>query len=487
MQSVLTHDSLRRSLRDRPVLRVALLVVLAIAVGIGAGAAVALGPFYLGFAALVALTGGYAILRSTQMGLAAVLAVITLLPFGTLPFKAAVTPTFLELTLVTLLAVWMLRLLTVPEYDLRMSALGGPILAFLGLTVFSLLLGANGLPDNLTLHNYLKFVLGVLLFFSVVNTLRTTDDLRWAVRTLIMGGAMAALLGIALRVLNDATALRALVSLGKLGYPTSGRVLRYIADDPLLSERAIGTSVDPNSFGGMLSLICALTISQWWARRPALPRWVIVGSAGLMALCVFLTFSRAAMFGLIAATMFLATVRERRLWLVIAGLGMAGTVAYLGFGVGEQVVERFVQGVQFQDQAQQMRLAEYRNAVEIIRRYPVFGVGFGAGPELGLITGVSSIYLAIAERLGLVGLLLFLSIVVTFFVLTLRRMRQLDDERQGWLLGTQAGIVAALVGGLADHYFFNIEFAHMVALFWSMLALGLAVVPELTRERVNIE
>lgn len=464
-------------LHEHPALRTGLLVLGALALGLVAGAMVTLAPVWVGFAALVALVGGYAMLRSALVSLAAVFAVITLLPFGTLPFKAAFTPTFLELTLVVLIAVWGLRQLAIPEYELRISPLGGPVLIFLGLTIFSLLLGANGLPDNLTLHNYLKFVLGVLLFFSVLNTVRTPADLRCALRALIIGGASAAALGIVLRQINPQTALRILVAFGRVGYPTSGRVLRYIEDDPARAERAIGLSVDPNSFAGLLALLCALSVSQLWARRPVLPRWTIALSTLLLAVCTVLTQSRGALYGLLAATIWLALVRDRRIWWLLLGGALfvvLDTVA--GLGIVSRVIDikRFVQGVQFQDLAQQMRLAEYRNAIAIILRYPVFGVGFGAGPELGLITGVSSIYLAIAERIGLVGLASFAVIMLTFFVITLRRARSLPEEPRSVLVGVQAGIVAALTVGIADHYFFNIEFAHMVALFWGVVALGMA-------------
>lgn len=486
IQGTLGSERISRALRDRPVLRGLLLALLAIGVGSLVGAAVALGPVWLAFGALVVAAGGYAVLRSAGIGLAAVWSVITLLPFGTLPFKAGITPTFLELALVALLLVWVLRLLATPEYDLRMGTLGGPLLLFLGLTVFSLLLGARGLPDNLTLHNYVKFVLAVALFWGVVNTLRSAAEQRWAMRLIILGGAAAATLGIVLYLVNDVTSLRLLTALGRLGYPTEGRVLRYIEDDPLRGERAIGTAVDPNSFGGLLALICALTTSQLWAKQPALPRSIIAAASGLMAICIFLTYSRAALLGLLMATVFLALVRERRLWWLLGALGAGGIIAYAGFGLGATFVNRFVEGIQFQDQAQQMRLAEFRNAIEIIKRYPVFGVGFGSGPELGLITGVSSIYLAMAERLGLVGLGAFLLIIATFFVVTLRRMPRLDPERQSWLLGTQAGIVAALAVGLADHYYFNIEFSHMVALFWGVVALGMAVAQSEAQDHVRI-
>jgi O-antigen ligase len=381
----------------------------------------------------------------------------------------------LELALLGLLVVWVLRLLAVPEYDLRLSPIGGGVLLFLGFTVFSLIIGANGRPDNLTLHNYVKFVLGVLLFFSVLTTVRTRYQMRWALRGLLIGGACAALIGLGLYALNDQTALRLLVALGRFGYPTSGRVLRYVEDDPAGLERAIGTSIDPNSFGGMLALICAFAAAQLWASRPLFPRPVLVILAMIMALCTFLTYSRAALGGLFVAAIFLAIVRERRLWYVLGGMIVLGVIAVFGFGLGEQFVERVGEGVQFQDQANQMRLAEFRNAITIIRRYPMFGVGFGAAPELGLITGVSSIYLAMAERIGLLGLGTFLCLMGVFLIRTLSHLHLLDEERQNWLLGVQSGVLAALAVGLLDHYYFNIEFSHMVALFWGLLGFGVAI------------
>jgi polysaccharide biosynthesis protein PslJ len=466
-----SRPSFSTTLHNNPQLRTIGLVLLCVVLGLGAGAAVSFGPFWLGFAALIALGGGLAVLRSTELALAAVFGAALL--FGALPFSIGVTPTFLELALLALLTVTLLRTLAVPELELRLSPLGGPLIAWIGLTVFALVLGAGGLPDNLTLHNYFKFLLGVLLFFAILNVVRNRGELRQAMRWLILSGAAAAVVGIGLWAINDGTALRLLTALGRIGYPTSGRVLRYVEDDPGGVERAIGTSVDPNSFGGALALICALTAAQLWAQRPVLPRWTMAGMAGLMALGVFLTQSRAALGGLVLATIFLAVVRERRLWYVIGAAGVAGMVAVFGFGVGDAFVERIAEGIQFRDQANQMRLAEYRNAIEIIRRYPVFGVGFGAAPELGLVTGVSSIYLAMGQRIGLVGLGLFVLIMGLFFAFTLRALRNADDERASLLLGTQAGVVAALAVGLLDHYFFNIEFSHMAALLWGVIGLGM--------------
>jgi len=450
--------------------------LIALALGGVIGGAAAFGPLYVA-AALLGLVVGYALLTSVAAGLSGVMAIIMLLPFGTLPFKAIITPNFLTLALAGLLMVWLLRLLARSDtYDIRMTPLGLPLLGFLGVTFFSLILGARGLPDTLTLHNYAKFVLGVLFFFSIVNCVRTRAQARFILRTTIICGGLAGLLGLLLYALNDKTSLHLLVSLGRIGYPTGGRVLRYVEDDPGGLERAISTSVDPNSYGGMLALVGALAAAQLFAERPLLRRRQLTSIVGVMGIALLLTFSRAALFGLIIAIVYLATLRYRRLWWAMIGGGVLLLGLLVGLGIAEEFALRVVEGVQFQDQAQQMRLAEYQNAINIIARYPIFGIGFGQAPDIDLVAGVSSIYLAIAQRMGLVGLLAFLSIVGAWFLFTWQQLWQLDAERAGWLLGTQAGLVAALAVGLADHYFFNIEFSHMVALFWGCAGLGAAIV-----------
>jgi O-antigen ligase len=179
------------------------------------------------------------------------------------------------------------------------------------------------------------------------------------------------------------------------------------------------------------------------------------------------------------AAIYVATVRYRRLWWLIVGGGLLATFLLVFLGVGEQFVNRVVQGVQFQDQANQMRLAEFNNAIAVIQAYPFFGIGFGLAPDIDLVAGVSSIYLAIAQRIGIIGLIYFLVLMGALFVQSWQSMQraiaQHDEVHASWLIGFQAGIVAALAVGLLDHYFFNIEFSHMTALLWCTIGLKLAI------------
>src|SRR5690606_2490792 len=136
----------------------------------------------------------------------------------------------------------------------------------------------------------------------------------------------------------------------------------YIEENPELSERAIGTSVDPNSLGGLLLMIGALVGPQIATRKPLFRRWVIRGIAGLIFLALILTFSRGAMLGLAAGLGFVAVARYRRLipYMLIAALLL------LVLPVTQTYIARFLEGFQGSDLATQMRFGEYKDAMRLI-------------------------------------------------------------------------------------------------------------------------
>src|SRR5205085_12613186 len=87
-----------------------------------------------------------------------------------------------------------------------------------------------------------------------------------------------------------------------------------------------------------------------------------------------------------------------------------------------------------------------------------------------LFLGVSSLYLLIAEEMGLIGLGVFLLLVALLWVGSLRGLSGLRAPlNQGLALSLQACLAAALTSGLFDHYFFR--FPHSLALFWCYAAL----------------
>jgi hypothetical protein len=305
----------------------------------------------------------------------------------------------------------------------------------------------------------------VLLFFVAAALLTSTTRLVLLTRALILAGAVQGAIGSLLMLLSPNTQLNLLSQLTVIGYPSTD-ILRYVpAPNNTYTDqlRAIGTSVDPNVFGGTLMLALVLAIVQVAAARPVLPRYLLFLLAMPIASGVLLSLSRASWLGLACALFLAGCVRYRR----IIVFGVLCGVAVLLSPFGQDLVARFLGGFSSADPATAFRLGEYLNAFVLIQRYPWLGIGFGLSPDIDVTAGVSSVYLLVAEQTGLAGLLAYAAAVLGLWWRGARGARRLADRQlQGLRTGYLAAISGALVTGTLDHYFANIAFPHAVALFW---------------------
>lgn len=435
---------------------------------LGGALAIGVGPI-LPLAFLVAVIGGVAILLDARVGLSITVAVIALLPYATLPVKVGLTFTLLEATILLTIAVWALRL----GFDRNELIVTTPVFLPLGFfviaTLVAFLLGAGRNTTTQTAHDYLKLLLGVSMIILVVNLLRERRDVARFTTAIVAGGAVAGALAIILQRLLVALTTRLLTRLSVVGYPTS-RVVRYIEDNPALARRATGTGVDPNAFAGFLMLVLVLAVGQAMAARPLIARKLSIVTVPITGLALLLTQSRAAWLGAAVGVGMLALLRYRRLIVPLVALVVAAAV----LGVGAGYLSRLTGGLRGHDAATQLRYREFANALQLIRDYPVLGVGFGDAPRIDLQTGVSSVYLTVAERAGLIGLALFLVALVSLLTRLIRgALRAPMDEPCGELtLAIAAALVAAYVAATLDHYFFNLGFPHMAALFWAFAGVG---------------
>ena len=465
--------------------RVAATLALCLLVGVAGGALLAfVKPIYAA-ALLVALAGGLAMLSSTQISFFALAGVICLLPFAALPGPdIGFTPTVLDVVLLALLVTWLFRLARRKQPELLVSALGLPVTIFLLLVCASFVMGLSyaSLTTNLLRH-FVELLLSIVLFFLVINNARTQKAVEQIVSVLIVAGLAAALMGIVLYFLPQDLTIRLLSMLRVFRYPSGSEVLRFIEDNPDLALRATSTSIDPNVLGGLLVVITALTVPQLLTRDP-LPlfrlgprwrgiNWLVMPVLSVMLLCLLLTFSRSALAGLGLAVLIMGLARYRKLLLFAA---LAGLVILL-LPQTQGYVQRFLQGLRGEDLATQMRFGEYKDALILIGRHPWFGVGFAGAPDIDVYIGVSNLYLLIAEETGLVGQAVFVWIVVLALRQIGKGLRRLSGNPtlEAILWGLLGALLGVLISGVFDHYFFNINFQHAVALFWFCLGLAMAV------------
>jgi hypothetical protein len=329
-----------------------------------------------------------------------------------------------------------------------------------------MLLGSQSAP--VTPEGFRRFgkLIVSLLFFLIVRALLTSDArLTLLCKWLMVAGAVQGAIGTALMAMSPPTQQTLLSSLSVIGYPNTD-ILRYVPgpNDTYTDQlRAIGTSVDPNVYGGTLMLSMALIVAQWASDRPILSRPVLFLLAVPTATGLLLSLSRASWLGLACGLMLVGVLRYRRI--LVLGLLMGGLL--LVTSAGQAFIGRFISGLSIADRATAFRVGEYGNALTLLQRYPLLGIGFGGSPDIDVTAGVSSVYLLVAEQAGLIGLIAFLGAVGAIWWSGFRDFDQVKDPtRQGLRAAFLAAFTAALVAALLDHYFANQVFPHAVALFW---------------------
>lgn len=442
-------------------------------------ALIALAVTYIGpiptTAALIGLFGGVYVLTDTRAALYGTLVVLMLLPFGTFPFKIILTPTLLDITLGIFVLVYVLQWVTGQRHDIRLT----PVHLILAIyALYFVLAFALGLrwasPTPNILRQFAETLLAISMVFILTDITRHPDILRRLVLLILLLAGVQALMAIVLWVLPEAVTERQLVRLARIGYPNGG-VIRYVEDNSQLPERAIGTWVDPNVLGGVLAILASIIAPQVVAKRPIIPyRIVTFGLWGLVLVALILTFSRAALVGFVAGMVLIATIRYRKLYYLMG----AGLILMLFLPQTQFYIERFVSAFAGNeaDPATLMRYGEYQDSLRLIQQYPFFGVGFTGTPSRDLYTAVASMYLIMANTIGLVGLSLFLITMAGVFIYGWRAWQRAkhNDDLNAILLGYHAGLFTVLTTSIADMYFYRLDFQAPITLFWLTVALALA-------------
>jgi len=434
------------------------------------------GPLIAIGAVLGTLAGLY-ILTNLTAALYGIVLVMALLPFGTFPFDILITPTLLDGAMGAFLLVYILQWMRgerAGKGGLRLTPVHALILLYMGWLIFSFVLGIRfGRPTTANLRQFAETLLSISMTFFLIDLLRDSRMLRRLVLVIFVGVGAQAIIALTLYALPDQTAERTLIRLAVLGYPDGG-VIRYIEDNPADNERAIGTFVDPNVLGGFLAIAAVTIAPQVFSRQPVLRRrelsWIVLG---IVVVALILTFSRAAMMGFAIGIAFLGCFKGYRKFHGVLALGL---VTLLILPQTRDYIDRFVQGFAGQDLATQMRIGEYGDALELIVQYPLTGVGFTGTPSADLYTDVASMYLIMANQIGLIGVVLFAVTMLSVFAYAARAWPTLRDDEtlRAIFLGYHAALVTALVTATADLYYFRLDFHASITLFWLVVGLALA-------------
>ena len=407
--------------------------------------------------------------RSPDAGLVGIFAVSFLLPFAVVPLDFGLKPTFLNLAVLLVYGRWLMRWIRGPQLQTLPAYTTGLVLIFGLLVGGAMLWGLNfARPSWFEWRKAGEYLLNLGLFVLVLQLIHHPSQIRLMVLTLAGLGTAGAVLGLLFYFLPRETAQSWLGSLVAFDYPAGEVALRYINDDPRGTLRAIGMAVDPNLLGAM-SVLAACCLLPFVLGSRKMEVRLGAGTA-LLVLCaaIYLTYSRNALLAFCGVAAFLAIVRYRAL----IPLGLLGALLFLLLPQTQAYVQRLVEGLLRQDQATLMRLAEYRNAAHILAAYPWTGLGFFGTPSLEFAEGASSmVLLTVATTMGLPAMLLFLGLWGKPLLQFRQVHRQLRDQAmEPYALGLVAVVLALGLTGLFDHFYVNLLYPHMSALYWILLA-----------------
>lgn len=219
------------------------------------------------FGLLFGLGVGLYALTNLMFGVYLTIAIIALMPFATLPIRFALTPTFIDVALVAFLMVYLFQIMLRRRESFRFAPAQVWIALFIGWCLFSFVSGlGHAALTTSTLRKFTEMLLSMLTAIVMVDIARDAVTLRRLALILVVFGALQTLIGAGVYLLNDETANRTLNILTRFGYP-GGNVLRYVEDNPALGERAIGTWVDPNAYGGFLVMFGAVAAVAAFASK----------------------------------------------------------------------------------------------------------------------------------------------------------------------------------------------------------------------------
>lgn len=362
------------------------------------------------------------------------------------------------------------------------------MLAQLGIMLASTFFAAD--PRDALSYIFVYLTEGIVLYFLILNTVRTQAMLRKAIWTLILAGCVMGTFSLVQGITGSKQSFGgfAQVKDSRIGTGQTAWGGKHVLRD----TRAAGTVGEENYYAQIMLMLVPLAFSRFWFEHSRRLRMLGLLACVPIGGAIIFTFSRGAFVSAVAmvfAMLLLGQVKLRHV--AVAGLAFAVVVplvmpeyAYristLFRAVGLQTSEDNAKTL---DTSMRGRATENMAAVKIFLHNPVLGVGPGqthmyttkyGSSGLSRLSGTRqahNMYLGVLSDTGAIGLLGFLSIfgASIFGLMKIRRYYAQNPE----LAGMAIGLLLAIVTFMASAVFLSSAYERF---YWLVLALaGVAI------------
>jgi O-antigen ligase len=339
--------------------------------------------------------------------------------------------------------------------ELRGTFVGIAILCFFLACVLSIITSVD-FGSSLKL---LKKVLQFIIFFWVANAVQDEKQRDLLFKLIIVAGTAAS--------------LNALAPLIKPSF--------FSNDSLYAGSRVIGTMGVPSTFSGIIMIASLAALGRLLFQKSK--EYWMLGSVGIIVLCLLMTLTRQAWLGFSIGTVFLLFFWNKKYIMIIPVLLMS-----ILLFADDRIADRINSFSNLKDTSLQHRLFLWKGGWEIFKDHPITGCGYKCVDSIysqypdpsgwvAYYRGLHSNILQVLVDTGIVGLGTWLSIWIAYFIEAFKRYKILATEKSqanatGILFGTSAAVLAFIVGGFFESSFYDSEVSMLL-----YFLMGLSLVP----------
>lgn len=329
-----------------------------------------------------------------------------------------------------------------------------PLTAFVLVQIITAIISVSPI---LSMQNLVVSLVSLALYFVIVNTIKTKEELDRAIKIFIITAFFMSCYGIS-------------------QYFTLGTTSKAWVDvnlNPDLKTRVVGTFGNPNVFAEYLEHILPTAIALVFAYRKWMNKAIVTFFAAVMFLCLILTSSRGAWLGFVAAMLLFVILKLfKYIPIFIAG-------GILIIPLAPRVILQRINTIgNVQDTSNAYRLYIWEGTINMIKDFWITGVGYGYWAFRNTFYEYSikgskawhshNMYLEIMAEMGIFGVLTFGWVIISLFFHGIKFILKTKDRYLSYVsAGLLAGFLSIMVHGVAEHILYMPK---SVILFWMFAA-----------------
>ena len=316
----------------------------------------------------------------------------------------------------------------------------------------------------------------IVFYFVLVNSISTRKELD-VLLTLFVGiGLLIALYGIYQYVFAGS-------------FASSSFVDKEMFED--ISTRVSGTFDNPNVMGEYLLLVIPIALTFLWNYKGWFKKTIALGSIGIMAVSLALTYSRGCYLGIAACIgIFLLLINLK---FIIAFLG--GLLA-MPFILPASILNRFTSIGNTGDSSTSYRISIWKGAIDMVKDYWYRPIGQGTVAfnriyPLYSYSGVGAehthnLFLQLIIETGILGIIAFVGMLFKFYQTLCNALKVCEDKvLKIQIIAFISGMSGFLIQSMFDNTWYN---NRIILIFWTFIGLAMAtrnLIPSVEKNILN--